>query len=207
MEEQPDTLAATGVSRARRWLVYGLLAGIAGGHLVDIALQREHWPFSNYPMWARASTVWKAGEMRLRGVVADGSGGAGNGAPAAADDEIELRSVHFRPLPSMQLFRALQEVNNPNDARRQDLLRRRAQELLAYYEKLRLAGRHAGPPLRALRVYSLEWDINRAVDNFDRPQVRLAMEVTAPAAAPAQATPAAASVTPTGAAANPAEVR
>ena len=40
----------------RRWrvaLVLLLAAFLVGGHLYDITTQREHWPFSFYPMYGR----------------------------------------------------------------------------------------------------------------------------------------------------------
>src|SRR5439155_24954100 len=40
------------ISRPRIYFVYGLLAVLIGGHLYDVALRQEHWPFSNYPMFA-----------------------------------------------------------------------------------------------------------------------------------------------------------
>ena len=39
-------------------LVYGVVGAIVLGHLDDIARQQEHWPFSNYPMWARPAKDW-----------------------------------------------------------------------------------------------------------------------------------------------------
>ena len=56
------------MSRGRVWLVYAILAAIVGGHLVEIVTQREHWPFSPYPMWSMASTSWDLQDHRLYGV-------------------------------------------------------------------------------------------------------------------------------------------
>src|SRR5215208_251314 len=44
---------AVDVSPRRRLLVYAVIAVILLGHAYDIIRQQEHWPFSNYPMWAR----------------------------------------------------------------------------------------------------------------------------------------------------------
>ena len=42
------------MKRWRVWLVLALVALLVVGHGIDIAGQREHWPFSHYPMYARA---------------------------------------------------------------------------------------------------------------------------------------------------------
>jgi hypothetical protein len=41
------------LKRSRLWIVYGLLAVIVVGHLVEVVTQREHWPFSPYQMWSK----------------------------------------------------------------------------------------------------------------------------------------------------------
>ena len=109
-EPLPDPVPATPpdarpVPKYKRWLVYGALAVLVGGHLGDIALRREHWPFSNYPMWSRASTVWKASDVRVHGVVA---GGAGR--------EVELTSAHITPLPRLQMTLAMRKAVGQADA-------------------------------------------------------------------------------------------
>jgi len=40
------------MSRIRGLLVHLLIAGVIGGSLYDIATRQEHWPFSDYPMFA-----------------------------------------------------------------------------------------------------------------------------------------------------------
>jgi hypothetical protein len=150
------------VPKRKRWLVYGVLAVLVGGHLVDIALRREHWPFSNYPMWSRASTVWKASDVRVHGIVAGGAG-----------KEVELTSRHITPLPRLQMTLAMRRAVGQADAGKPELLHRRARDLMRYYESLREAGRHDGPPIEGLRVYEYEWDVNVKGEGADRPRIRL----------------------------------
>jgi len=40
-----------------------LVGAIVLGHLYDIARQQEHWPFSNYPMWARPGRERRPGQL------------------------------------------------------------------------------------------------------------------------------------------------
>jgi hypothetical protein len=52
----PSPTPALVAAPMRRWrvaLVLLLAAFIVGGHLYDIVTQREHWPFSFYPMYGR----------------------------------------------------------------------------------------------------------------------------------------------------------
>src|SRR5688500_4024840 len=43
--------------------VYGVVGVIVLGHLHEIARQQEHWPFSNYEMWARVTRDWSVKEV------------------------------------------------------------------------------------------------------------------------------------------------
>src|SRR4051794_21020357 len=58
----------TPIRRSRVWVVYALLAVIVLPHLVEVALQREHSPFSPYQMWSKPSTGWEVNREMLRGV-------------------------------------------------------------------------------------------------------------------------------------------
>jgi hypothetical protein len=166
----------------KRWLVYGVLGVVVAGHLWDVATHGEHWPFSCYPMWARANTQWKASEIRLRGVVA-GTGAA---------QEIPLTKEHFRPMPMLQVSTSVREGIGRQRRGSPEMLRRRTSDLLAYYESQRRAGRHGGAPLEAIRVYEYDWDVNVNADNVDRPNVRLVIDTSVPDIVPSAADAAAA---------------
>lgn len=52
------------ITRARRFLAYGLLAAIMGGLLFCIVMGKDLWPFSNYPMYAQIRTgTWSIYEL------------------------------------------------------------------------------------------------------------------------------------------------
>ena len=46
------------------------------------------------------------------------------------------------------------------------------EDTLRRYEMRRAQGQHKGPPLRALRLYSLNWDLEPYAANLDRPRSR-----------------------------------
>ena len=176
--DAPATFAAVPqVSAPKRLFVYGVLGVLVGGHLFDIATHGEHWPFSCYPMWARANTEWKASEIRLRGVVAG----------TAGSEEVPLTKEHFRPMPMLQISASVREGIGRQRRGNPDVLRRRTRDLLAYYESQRTAGRHGGAPLEALRVYEYDWAVNAAADNVDQPNVRLVIDTSSAAATPTTA--------------------
>jgi hypothetical protein len=45
------------MNQSRRWLVNLFLAGLVAGSLYDVVRDQEHWPFSQYPMFAE---TWRA---------------------------------------------------------------------------------------------------------------------------------------------------
>jgi len=47
-----------------------------------------------------------------------------------------------------------------------------ARNILERYEARRAAGRHAGPPLRALRIYRIAWQFDPWARNADHPEHR-----------------------------------
>jgi len=58
--------------RWRVWMVFALAAVLLGGHLFDIIRQREHWPFSFYPMYGRVQKKRLLRMPALYGVMQDG---------------------------------------------------------------------------------------------------------------------------------------
>jgi hypothetical protein len=60
------------MSRARVRLAVVILGIIVLGHTIDIVLQREDWPFSNYPMYAKLIRKKETSLLRLYGRVTDG---------------------------------------------------------------------------------------------------------------------------------------
>ena len=150
----------------RVWLVYGIVGALTLGHLMEIARQTEHWPFSNYPMWARVTRDWNVRVADPVGVT-------------AANPSVEVKLTapeYFAPMPVYY-----QRLNLERAARRKrdDMLR----DYLARYERRREAGEHAGPPLRGIRVYENAWLMDRNASNVQTPERRtLLYEYQAPAA-------------------------
>jgi hypothetical protein len=147
------------MSRSRFWLVNGLIAFIGAGHLYDIATGKEHWPFSEYPMFARLRVLRKHGQFRLVGVTDE-----------AASREVVLRHRQYGPFDPPRFARAMRQLRS-RAARRQ-----KSNEVLAYVldqnELLRRSGRHRGPPLRGIRLYRVSWKVDPLLRNVDRPDER-----------------------------------
>ena len=62
-------IAATGMSPRRLVLASLLTLGIVGGSAVDVVRDREHWPFSQYPMFSNIDHSHDHRTLRLHGVV------------------------------------------------------------------------------------------------------------------------------------------
>ena len=142
------------MTRGRLILVHAVVAIIVLGHLYDIARQQEHWPFSNYPMWARLSKDW-----HVTAIVPVGLTGQPD------QPEVELSDpAYFAPLPlhfQRETFRTFKR-NTP-------LRERQLADYLKRYEQLRRDGRHDGPPLVGLRVYERYWTLDKQAGNTARP--------------------------------------
>ena len=143
----------------RRICLNLLFVAVIGGSAFDILADQEHWPFSQYPMfsglWTSPTFTW----LRLFGVTADGR-------------EFALDANRYvAPFDQSRLPKALKRmVDDPHgDAR----VRTALPDLFARYEQLRRADVHDGPPIVALRLYELEWTIDRHAANVDRPNRRL----------------------------------
>jgi hypothetical protein len=142
----------------RRALINVFLISVVCGSLYDIVMDQEHWPFSQYPMfsglWKSPSFTW----LRLFGVTADG-----REFPLDANRYIE-------PFDQSRLPKALKRMTDLPDGEAR--LRLALPDLMARYEELRSAGVHDGPPLMMLRLYELEWTIDRQAANVDHPDRR-----------------------------------
>ncbi len=151
----------------RRLLINLILGAFIAGSAYDIATDQEHWPFSQYPMFAVAWTSPTFTWLRVFGVTADGR-------------EFPLtNNAYITPFDQSRLPKALRRIlaRRDGEAGAKTALR----DVLARYEKLRLNGSHAGPPVAAMRLYELEYTIDRHAANVDRPDRRdLIVEVRRP---------------------------
>ena len=163
---------AGGVTRGRRALVYSVIALVVLPHLYDIARQQEHWPFSNYPMWARLSKDWHVTAAAPVGITDD-----------PARPEVELSDpAYFAPMPlhfQRLTFGALKKPSPRREKVLGDYLRR--------YEQLRTAGRHDGPPIVGIRLYERYWDMDRYATNARRPDRTTLLYEYRPGASPTPA--------------------
>jgi hypothetical protein len=130
---------------------------LLGAQAFDILLQREDWPFSNYPMYAGQQTERYAW-IRVYGVTDSGE--------FALVPERQLRpwdSVRINySFSGTVLERTDQSTSGP----------RALQNLYQLYEAERRAGKHNGPPLRAVRLYREQWRLEPGLANKATPEER-----------------------------------
>jgi len=144
------------------------MAVIVAGHLYDIATGGEHWPFSSYPMYSHVNHEWRLSFLRVIGVPGDGS-----------ESEFPLwKTEYLAPLDQSRLGQAFGSMLPQPDGRAR--VSAALGDCLARYERRRRAGAHAGPALRALRLYELGWTLDAAARNVEQPdRRRLLLEVAA----------------------------
>ena len=150
-------VATAAMSRARRVQLSLFFLAILGGQLVDVAWQREDWPFSSYPMYSEPCD----GRVVRSELVGVGPRG-----------EFPLRPAsHFPPLDNMRFQFALRRIARDPDASTRQAA---AVAVLAErYEAARAAGRHDDPPLSAIRGYETTWYVESGARNRDAPGTRV----------------------------------
>ena len=162
------TTLARRMSRPRMLLAYAILAGIALGHVYEIVTGHEHWPFTHYGMFSS-----KAGEVaenyHLVGIPVK-----------AGQPEVPIRPEYFPALPPYRVARLLDKhAGRQSAGTEQDKARVRlmVRQYLDGYERHRLAGDHAGPPLKGMRLYRHRWTVDPSLHNRDEPDaVELMLE-------------------------------
>ena len=141
--------------RWRLWLVNGIVAFLVLGHGMEIVRQKEHWPFSNYPMWARVSKEWHETQIVPVGLTEDDP-----------QEEVKLTDpAYFAPMPVYY-----QRLNFRSVAKKPNLRDRVLRDYLDRYERRRAAGLHQGPPLKGVRLYELYWTMDRSASNVATPE-------------------------------------
>jgi len=144
------------MSAARLMVVNALISFVVLGSLACIALDREAWPFSHYPMysWLYRGEVRN---IRLYGL--------------AANREVPLTEYHYwSPLGAHRAGGALGGLEDlPDGSLRASVALR---QLAVRYEEQRLRGAHDGPPLSVLRVYEFAWKIQSRASNRGTPDSR-----------------------------------
>jgi hypothetical protein len=139
-------------ARPRLFRIHAFLGVLIGGHLLAVLLQRELWPFSNYPMYAESRREWSFEAYQLGGERADRS-----------DDEFPLdRPQYIEPFSAYGLNRAFETLAQRPD--REALLSAALKDRLASYERRRLDGDISGPRLIGLRLYRVRYGLNCALN-------------------------------------------
>lgn len=161
--ERADNVAAPAADPAepmkprRVWLVYGVIAVLVLPHLHEIARQQEHWPFSNYPMWATATRDWHVANVVPLGVTDENP----------PQEEKLTDPQYLAPLPLYY-----QRLTFQKAARRERMREAVARDYLAEYERRRTDGKHFGPPLKAIRLYEWYWTMQPDAANAKAPDRR-----------------------------------
>jgi len=147
--KEPATVKPMG--KHRLLVVYALNAVIVGGSLFDLIRDQEHWPFSQYPMYSHTEISRSLTILRLFGITQQGT-------------EIPLYdSRYFQPFDDSRLPEALERTAKKHQ------LKEAVWDCLVRYEALRRAGRHDGPPLRAMRLYQVYWVLDPWARNVNHP--------------------------------------
>lgn len=162
------------MSRQRVWLLQAVIALLVGGSLYHIVADKEHWPFSNYPMYLTVEQWDSSEQLQLFGVVRE-----------EPHQEIPLRDIRYlHPFHRSRIHAAFTWIlikTEGNPEKRQQMLSEGLRDRLRRYEELRMAGRHDGPPLRGIRLYQSRWRLDARAQNVDRPDERwLLAEVRRP---------------------------
>jgi hypothetical protein len=157
----PDAAARPGspapLKRSRLWIVYGLLAVIVLGHLVEVVTQREHWPFSPYQMWSKPAVGWEVKREMLRGVTDE-----------PTPREIALQPGQLYPIPYQMVVVNMQTANKAVQNKDPEQAKRIINGLLAHYNNRVAAGKNPGPKLRGLRLYQVVWKMDADASEASR---------------------------------------
>jgi hypothetical protein len=146
------------VTRTRYVFVNFVIASMLGASAYDIIRDEEHWPFSQYPMFARITASRQLTWLRMYVVTNEGS-----------EFPLLTHSEVF-PFDQSRLSKAFGSIRQrPNaDAQIRDAL----VNCLDRYERLRREGRIGGPPAARMRLYEVKWTLHPEAANVDTPDSR-----------------------------------
>ena len=146
------------MNRLRYLAANGVILFIFGASAYDIVRDEEHWPFSQYPMFNRATSSRELVRMRLYGVTQDGQ-------------EIALIRYHdVFPFDQSRLSKVLGSIGDRPDAI--DEFHTVLANCLERYERQRVKGWHEGPALVGLRLYRVRWELDPQASNVHTPDER-----------------------------------
>ncbi len=146
----------SGVGKLRRRLINGLLITFLGIACFDIAIDREHWPFSNYTMYSRVSPAtlfWARVE----------------GATAGGEVDLPLDSS-FPPFDQVRLVAALGRLAGSDHGHNR--LHSALANLLSLYDRHRSAAPEV-PAVSRLRLYDVAWGLHPGLTGDEPPDRRV----------------------------------
>jgi hypothetical protein len=136
---------AARMSRRRLIAAHGLIGVLLAGHAWCLIMDREYWPFSQYPLYATLARPGAFDYLMLFGV------------PSGGQPEFAItQKKYIQPFDWVRLNRAFARLEARPDDETQ--LAAGLQDCWARYDRLRDAGRHRGPALDAIRLYRYAWD-------------------------------------------------
>ena len=139
--------------RGRRAVVLALISTVVLGSLLSIALDREAFPFSPYPMYSGIVRE-EYDQFRVFGVT--------------EQEEVELSAAgYWRPYGAVHLGLALDRWQADSSRLEAGL-----SGALLLYESRRRQGLHDGPALRGLRFRRVVWRLHPWAENIDQPERR-----------------------------------
>ena len=152
------------MKRWRVWVVFALVTLLVVGHGIDIAAQREHWPFSHYPMYARAEKKKRQELLSLFGTMR---------APGYRA-MVRLTDPNYVPPLNEGRLRVILMAAYRRGERPQDIAAARQvlADYMRMYESRRLAGLHDGPPMREIWLYRLTWKLRPDGTAGSRPSIK-----------------------------------
>jgi hypothetical protein len=149
------TLIGGGMPKGREVVVSCVMLFVVGMQLLDIGLQKKHWPFSNQAMYSgqQLGSMWW---IRVYGVTPEG-------------EFWLVPEKYLLPFDTIRLVYGFEsQVLSRSDWRTAvDQALRNLHEL---YKMGRRSGSHGGPPLLALRLYRFEWRLDPSLANKENPE-------------------------------------
>lgn len=147
-------LPSARVSARRRWIVYGLVAVVLGGNLASLIFNRQLWPFSPYPMFARA---------RERGFET----------LALVGERLDGGEIWFESQGYLTSELSPMVINNGFGSTRarpgMKGLDEHLRDTFEFYERRRQQALSDAPPLRRLCLYRFNWTLRPDLANLRTP--------------------------------------
>lgn len=156
----PNAQEPTHSRRVSRWgliFAHAVILFVLTGHIFSAYFEIELWPFSPYPMYSTVRTEYRVEDPVLYAVVDD-----------AAGTEIPLRQIAYfaEDRARGQLLDTYEHIADAPQ------VQQALADLLARYEAERRGHGEAGPPVRAVRLYQMSWQLVAGADEVETPQHR-----------------------------------